>query len=76
MPEGTSAGLLTFVYNFASLSLLFISPIIDLVWQNIVMTGSIIFCLVLACLVREQYKRSDAEDHMRADNKLDLDVVA
>ena len=42
------------------------------VWQNIVMTGSIIFCLVLACLVKEKYTRSDAEDRMRQVHKLDV----
>ena len=69
--EGTSAGLYTFVYAFAQLLLLFISPIIDLVWQNVVMTGAIVLCGLLACLVREDYRRADAEGRMRASHKLD-----
>lgn len=63
VPEGTSAGLLVFVFNIGACVVLVVSSYIDVDWMNTVWCSTVVLALVLiACGVTEAYKRTDAEE--------------
>ena len=66
VPEATSAGLLSLVNNAACLVMLIVGTFINTKWMNFIQTSSILFCLVLVCFVREEYKRMAAEEKEKA----------
>lgn len=61
LPEGVSAGLITFVYNAAALIMLFVAPVISNIWMNTMMTLAMVLSMLLTLCVKQRYLRSDAE---------------
>ncbi len=61
LPEGTSAGLITFVYNAAALIMLYVAPVVSITWMNTMATLTFIISAVLTMLVRERYLRLDCD---------------
>ena len=59
-PEGTSAGLLTFLYNVAALLVLTVSPFISAATINFIYTLVFAVCVVLISGVEERYLRSES----------------
>ena len=66
VPEGTSAGVLTLIYNAACLVVLLIlgydAHVNVAQWANLLMAATMLLCALLTSAVRERYRRSDAED--------------
>lgn len=61
IPEATSGGLLSLLMNMATLVFLFVSPLIKTTWFNLIVTSTLLFCGVLVVLMRERYRRWEAE---------------
>eukprot|EP01105_Mastigella_eilhardi_P007585 TRINITY_DN1904_c0_g1_i3.p2 TRINITY_DN1904_c0_g1~~TRINITY_DN1904_c0_g1_i3.p2 ORF type:complete len:226 (+),score=64.33 TRINITY_DN1904_c0_g1_i3:806-1483(+) len=63
VPEGTSAGLLTFVFNFSTFAVLFVAPLLPTNWLNAVAVGALAACAAATLFVRERYLRRDQAYH-------------
>jgi MFS family permease len=61
IPEATSGGLLSLIFNAATLVFLFVSPMIETTWINTILTSTLILCFLLVVLMAERYKRLEAE---------------
>lgn len=59
--ESTSASLTTFIWNLATLIMLFVAPHIRVELYNTMLTCSFAFCMLLTLVMREKYKRRDAK---------------
>eukprot|EP00854_Cymbomonas_tetramitiformis_P005962 gene5962-7167_t len=65
VPEGTSAGVMLWVFNMGCFVLLLVSSYMSVAWINVIWTLTLIMTTLLMCAVDEQYRRSDAEDQIR-----------
>jgi len=64
--EGLSAGLLTAMYNVASLIVLSIAPVLSAKWMNLIYSAIFAVCTLLVLGIDQQYRRSDWEDQQEA----------
>ena len=62
VPEGTSAGLLAFIWNLSSFCMIFISPVINANDINAIATGTVVVCIAMVCGVKEVYQRPQNVD--------------
>merc|ERR1711871_42000 len=62
VPEGTSAGILVFLFNFASFIVLLVGSYIDVHLINTIWTATLVVVIVMVACVKERYLRTDAED--------------
>ena len=69
VPEGTSAGLLTLVFNIAGLILLGVGSLIPVDWINLVVVLTLAVCVVVILPVSERYPRGN-------ETKADEDTLA
>jgi len=66
VPEGTSAGLITFVNNVACLGIIGISPYVSTLSLNLLMAVSVLVATLLFAFMREEYRRTKAGNAMDA----------
>lgn len=62
VPEGTSAGLLAFLWNLSSFCMIFISPVINPNDINAIATATVVLCIAMVCGVKEVYQRPQNMD--------------
>jgi len=58
--ESTSASLITFTWNVATLLMLFVAPHIPVEIYNTLLVSSFVLCALLTIVMREHYRRRDA----------------
>ncbi|PVD36113.1 hypothetical protein C0Q70_03086 [Pomacea canaliculata] len=75
--EGTANGVLTMVYNFVSVVILFIFmiPNIGSMWANWALVGSSGFCVFLLFLLKETYNRLDIDDLNPTLESIDTEII-
>ena len=57
IPEGTSAGILALIWNTASLVVIFLSPVLNSKWMNMIMALTIAIVIGMVACVKEEYNR-------------------
>ncbi len=57
LDEGTSASLIAFLFNAATLVMLFVAPAISLTLFNTIMTATMLICALGVCVSKESYRR-------------------
>lgn len=57
VPEGTSAGILAFIWNAAALVMIFLSPVINSDYINTIVTITVFVCIGMVLSVKETYNR-------------------
>ena len=60
LEEGTSASLIAFLFNAATLIMLFVAPVISLTLFNTIMAATMLVCAWGVCFSRESYPRRAA----------------
>jgi len=75
VPEATSGAVMVFIYNGTTLLMLLISPYINSDWFNSMQTGCFLLCLLLVCLVKEEYRRADAEKVLEKEEERQRSIV-
>ncbi len=60
LEEGTSASLIAFLFNAATLIMLFVAPAISLTLFNTIMTATMLICALGVCFSKESYPRRAA----------------
>ena len=60
LDEGTSASMIAFLFNAATLVMLFVAPAISLTLFNTIMTATMVVCALGVCFSKESYHRRDA----------------
>eukprot|EP00658_Telonema_sp_P-2_P079202 TRINITY_DN7591_c0_g1_i1.p2 TRINITY_DN7591_c0_g1~~TRINITY_DN7591_c0_g1_i1.p2 ORF type:complete len:163 (+),score=39.21 TRINITY_DN7591_c0_g1_i1:213-701(+) len=69
--EGTSAGMLTFIWNLATLLVLATSSKISTDTPSSMYASALVLCAVLVSVTKETYVRADAESEYNHQKKLD-----
>jgi sugar phosphate permease len=67
LPEAASGGVLSMWTNACGIALLFVAPSLSGSTMNAIFVATLVLCVVLAPLVRENYKRQDAEAKAKHD---------
>ena len=60
LEEGTSASLIAFLFNAATLIMLFVAPVISLTLFNSIMAATMLVCALGVCFSKESYPRRAA----------------
>ena len=60
LEEGTSASLISFLFNAATLVMLFVAPAISLTLFNTIMASTMLVCALGVCFTHESYNRRAA----------------
>lgn len=60
LEEGTSASLIAFLFNAATLVMLFVAPVISLTLFNSIMAATMLVCALGVCFSKESYPRRAA----------------
>jgi FLVCR family MFS transporter len=60
LEEGTSASLIAFLFNVATLIMLFVAPVIHLTLFNTIMAATMLVCALGVCFSQESYSRRAA----------------
>lgn len=60
LEEGTSASLISFLFNAATLIMLFVAPAISLTLFNTIMASTMLVCALGVCFTHESYNRRAA----------------
>jgi FLVCR family MFS transporter len=60
LEEGTSASLIAFLFNAATLIMLFVAPVISISLFSTIMTATLIVCALGVCFSKESYHRRAA----------------
>jgi len=70
VPEGTSAGILAFIWNAAALVMIFLSPIMNPDYINTIVTITILVCIGMVISVQETYNRpKDEPEHVNRNSE-------
>jgi uncharacterized membrane protein YgcG len=60
LEEGSSASVIAFLFNAATLVMLFVAPAISLTFFNAIMTATMVVCALGVCFTKESYHRRAA----------------